>query len=228
MRLLSDNELVWSPVVANSRMNRSRKASGINSYEKEFKFKPELFLEACIRKYGQVSWLDLCCGEGNALIQAATYLFDLGIHERATLKGVDLVDAFQPIGTPHGCIGFEALSIVDWVPSQPYDLITCSHGLHYVGDKLKVVETAIGALGSQGLFIANLDIDSIVIEGVTSKTWLRDFLKNAGIDYNGRTKIIRCSSPLEIDFNLIYKGADDLAGPNYTGQEAVTSFYSKV
>ena len=40
----SDDELIWSPIVVNSRMNRSRTSSGINSYEKEFKFKPEEFL----------------------------------------------------------------------------------------------------------------------------------------------------------------------------------------
>lgn len=33
MKLLSENELVWSWVVANSKMNRKRNASGVNSYD---------------------------------------------------------------------------------------------------------------------------------------------------------------------------------------------------
>jgi len=45
MKLLAEKDLIWSPIVANSRMNRARKSSGVNSYEKEFKFKPENFLE---------------------------------------------------------------------------------------------------------------------------------------------------------------------------------------
>lgn len=52
MKLLSENELVWSWVVANSKMNRKRNASGVNSYEKELKIKPEVFLEEHIRQFG--------------------------------------------------------------------------------------------------------------------------------------------------------------------------------
>ena len=33
--------------------------------------------------------------------------------------------------------------------------------------------------------------------------------------------------PAEIDFDLLYLGADDTSGPNYSGQDAVTSHYSE-
>ena len=41
MKLFPENELVWSDVVANTRMNRKRSAVGVNSYEKELKLNPE-------------------------------------------------------------------------------------------------------------------------------------------------------------------------------------------
>ncbi|WP_188316251.1 hypothetical protein [Chitinophaga agrisoli] len=66
MELLSESELIWSSVVANTRMNRERNASGINSYEQEFRFKPEDHLITTIHKQGYAKWLDLCCGQGKA------------------------------------------------------------------------------------------------------------------------------------------------------------------
>ena len=53
-------------------MNRKRKATGINSYEKDIQFHPISFLASKI-KQENIHWLDLCCGEGNALIEAARY-----------------------------------------------------------------------------------------------------------------------------------------------------------
>ncbi len=35
MHLLPEDKLQWSPIVANSRMNRERNSSGINSYEQD-------------------------------------------------------------------------------------------------------------------------------------------------------------------------------------------------
>ena len=85
MKLLPENELIWSWVVANSKMNRERNASGINSYEQELGFKPEIFLEKRVGETGVVKWLDLCCGEGKALIQTAAYLAENGLQEKAML-----------------------------------------------------------------------------------------------------------------------------------------------
>ena len=161
MKLLSENELVWSWVVANSKMNRKRNASGVNSYEKELKIKPEVFLEAHIQQFGSVKWLDICCGEGKALIQAAEYLAAKELQNKATLKGIDLVDAFQSIPAGITCVDLEIKSMVEWTSSEQYDLITSVHGIHYIGDKLKVLSAILERLSEQGLFIANLDLNNI-------------------------------------------------------------------
>jgi len=225
MKLLSENELVWSWVVANSKMNRKRKASGVNSYEKELKIKPELFLEDHIQQNGLVKWLDLCCGEGKALIQASEYLLLKGLQDKALLKGIDLVSAFQSIPPLISCIDFEVRSIVDWSSTEQYDLITCVHGLHYVGDKLKVLKAVFECLNPQGIFIANLDLDNIRLLNGDAATYLKNIFKQNDIQYNSRTRLLTCKGPRGIDFNVNYKGANDKAGPNYTGQDAVCSVY---
>lgn len=226
MQLLPEDKLIWSPIVANSRMNRERNSSGMNSYEKEFKFRPEVFLESAIEKWGHSSWLDLCCGQGNALLQTAKYFYDTGLQDKIRLKGIDLLDSFQVVDKKIACLDFETKSVVDWQPDQKYDLITCVHGLHYLGDKLKAIETAVKALNKQGIFIANLDLDNIVIEGVDSKQFLKKIFKGKELEYSGRTRIIKRIGNDNIRFGLKYIGANDKAGPNYTGQEAVTSYYA--
>lgn len=228
MKLLSESELIWSSIVANSKMNRERNASGINSYEQEFKFKPEVFLKTYIEKYGQVKWLDLCCGQGKALIQAATYLSEMNLQDHAILKGFDLIDTFLNIPPAVKCLDFEVKSVVDWSSEDKYDLITCVHGIHYVGDKLKVLQLAFDSLNPEGIFIANLDLNNIEISGCKTENYLKTIFKNKGIEYNPRTRILKCTGPRNIHFDVYYKGASDEAGPNYTGQEAVTSFYDKI
>lgn len=223
MKLLTEKELIWSDVVANNRMNRKRKASGINSYEKELNFKPESYLDTCREKKGHAKWLDLCCGEGNALLQYANELANKDHQERATLKGIDLVDEFQQIPTHITCLQFKVQSLTDWVPDDRYDLITCVHGLHYVGDKLKVLTEIMRALADDGIFLANLDVKSITVEG--DANYLKNLFKENNIEYNSRRKIITCKGPRQIAIKYPYKGANDKAGANYTGQDAIDSYY---
>lgn len=225
MKLLPENELIWSWVVANSKMNRERNASGVNSYEKELKFKPERFLETHIHQSGSVKWLDMCCGQGKALIQAADYLSKKNLQDRATMKGVDLVNSFQPIPHSITCINFEVTSIVDWSDEVQYDLITCIHGLHYIGDKLKVLKKILERLSAEGIFMANLDLNNISIANTDTENHLRDIFNKYTIQYNQRTRMLVCKGPRRLDLNVSYKGASDEAGPNYTGQDAVCSMY---
>lgn len=225
MKLLSENELVWSWVVANSKMNRKRNASGVNSYEKELKIKPEVILEALIHHFGSVKWLDVCCGEGKALIQAAEYLAAKGLQDKAILKGIDLVDAFQPIPATITCVDLEIKSMVEWTSSEQYDFITCVHGIHYIGDKLKVLSTIFSLLSEQGIFIANLDLNNIHFLNDDAQKYLKSIFTQNDIQYNSRTRLITCKGPRQINFNVTYKGANDEAGPNYTGQDAVCSVY---
>lgn len=225
MRLLTEKELEWSSVVASNRMNRERNASGINSYEKEFSFKPELFIEKLIKENGEAAWLDLCCGKGNALIQAAGYFANNNLQDKITLLGIDLLDAFAATGDNISCLRFETTNLTDWQPSCKYDLITCSHGLHYLGDKLSVIEKAVAALTTNGLFIANLDISNIRIGKINSSLYFKPVFKKMQLTYSSRKKILQKTGAAIIRFDLQYLGADDTAGPNYTGQEAVSSFY---
>jgi len=225
MKLLKENELAWSDVVANNRMNRKRKASGVNSYEKDLKFKPETWLNACLKERGEVKWLDLCCGEGNALLQYASELAEKQLQGQALLRGIDLTDQFQPVPSLITCLQLEAMSLVDWKADDQYDLVTCVHGLHYIGDKLKVITEALKAIAPQRILMANLDLKSIKIEGDQQGQYLKKLFKENQIEYNAQRKIITCKGPRDISINLTYKGADDKAGPNYTGQDAVDSYY---
>jgi len=144
MKLLTEEKLILSAVVANNRMNRERNASGVNSYEKDLRFHPERYLQEYIDRFGQVKWLDLCCGEGKALLQCALKLAGHNLQHRATLKGIDLIDAFQVIPSTVTCLRWQVGSVVDWTADDRYDFITCVHGLHYVGDKLRWYKTLAG------------------------------------------------------------------------------------
>jgi len=222
MSLLHEKDLIWSAVVANSSMNRDRNASGINSYEKEFKFVPARFLEKIVQEKGSATWLDFCCGSGFALVQTYADLARKGLQQYVQLKGIDLLDTFPPEAANHAGLTFEVTSVVDWQPDQLYDLITCSHGLHYLGDKLKVIAMACSALTANGYFIAHLDLQNIAVPpGIL----LKQLFSAQGIQYNGRTRILRRTGTLAFHAGLSYVGADDQAGPNYTGQGAVTSYY---
>ena len=80
MKLLDEATLENTGVVANCRMNRERRLS---SYGEELGFSIPRFLSA--RR--DPAWLDLCCGHGRALTEAAQAL-------KGRFYGVDLVDTF--------------------------------------------------------------------------------------------------------------------------------------
>ncbi|GAB7042261.1 MULTISPECIES: methyltransferase domain-containing protein [Catenuloplanes] len=129
-QLLADAALEASPVVANNAMNRLRGLRGANSYAKELGFDPVELLRALP---SVPSWLDLCCGRGRVLIEAAAAFGE----RAATLVGVDLVEFFDPV--PGDRARLVAESVTRFAPSRTFDLIACVHGLHYVGDRLGVL-----------------------------------------------------------------------------------------
>ncbi|WP_062435349.1 class I SAM-dependent methyltransferase [Herbidospora daliensis] len=202
MRLLGPAELDASSVVANNAMNRGRRLRG---YSRELGFD----LAEAVR--GR-SWLDLCCGEGHALAEAAMLGSDV--------TGVDLVGHFA---VPQGK-GLELVvaSIPGWRPERRYDLITVVHGLHYLGDKLKTLTDVAGWLTENGRFVANFDIASVE---AGSRRKLLATLRSRGFAYDPRNKRVSRTGPATIEFPYEYLGADDTAGPNYTGQPAVVSHY---
>lgn len=94
-----------------------------------------------------------------------------------------------------------------------------------MGDKLGCISKIAAALTSNGVFIANMDPANIWIDG-EAKTKLLQILRRNRIDFNSRKKLIRMQGNRDINFHLNYLGADDTAGANYTGQEAVNSHYT--
>jgi SAM-dependent methyltransferase len=229
--LLDDDTLAESSVVANCAMNRERELAGVNSYERELGFHPLNWLRVRLATGGPAasgsSWLDLCCGTGRALIQAADQALLLGLEDRIELTGVDLVDAFDP-PPPGSPVRLLTASVTTWTPPHPYDLITCVHGLHYVGDKLGAIARAVAALTDDGLFVADFDAASIrMSDGRPGGRLVAAALRQAGLSYDSRRHRLAAQGRRELSLPFAYVGADDRAGPNYTNQPAVHSYYRR-
>jgi SAM-dependent methyltransferase len=226
IRLLDDDALAGSAVVANRDMNRERGLTGSNGYGRELGVDVPDMIEDRLAS-GGFRWLDLCCGEGRALLECARLVDDPRLH----ITGVDLVDFFA--GPPRPEVRLETASVASWAPDGSFDLVTCVHGLHYVGDKLGVLAKAASWLTEDGLLVANLAAASIVsADGRPLGRRLTAALRAAGFDYDGRRRRISCRGRRQPGFLLRslgqfrYLGADDRAGPNYTGQPAVNSYYA--
>lgn len=156
-RLLDDEALESSSVVANCAMNRERSLSGSNGYGRELGLDIIAELTDRSARSGRVRWLDLCCGSGRALSEATRVLAG---SERVEIVGLDLVDHFVTDSVPP-VLRLVTGSVTEWVPEGRFDLITCVHGLHYVGDKLGVLTRAAAWLADDGLFAANFDVRSV-------------------------------------------------------------------
>lgn len=219
-------------------MNRGRGLAGVNSYHRTLGFDPHGFLRDRLAERGRASWLDLRCGEGKALIQAAGRLAADGA-AGFSIVGVDPVGRIAPVGPPYGAsaagrpllppgLGFLTASVASWnPPTTAYDLITCVQGLHYIGGKLNLLTRAAHRLADDGLFIADFDPASIRAEdGRASNRRVICALRQAGAEYDGRRHRVTWRGRIALEFPAArYLGADDAAGPAYTGQPAVSSHY---
>lgn len=217
-------------------MNRGRGLMGPNSYVRELGFNPLDFLKS--RGPGRpLAWLDLCCGSGRALVEAAERLELSRPRDEVLLVGVDLVPQFDPLPRPLPQLRLVAASLAAWspellvpVPPHPvrFDLITCVHGLHYVGDKLGLIGRAAAWLKPDGRFVAHLDPAHLRWndEDAAGPHLLRE-LRAAGLRYEARRHLLTCEGPRALALSYSFVGADDRAGPNYTGQEAVASYYRR-
>jgi SAM-dependent methyltransferase len=227
--LRPDCELERSEIVANSRMNRERGCAGPNSYAREIGLDPLEFLHTRLRTHERAAWLDLCCGRGRALIEAARHFTDQGSSARVTLNGIDLVSAFDPIPPDLDGLRLEEASAASWEPDRAFDLITCVHGLHYIGDKLRLIQRAASWLAPDGVFLAHLDLDNLkdAEGGDAGRRIMRNLRKN-GLDYDSRRHLLRCEGGRTTELAYEYLGADDSAGPNYSRQPAVDSYYQAI
>ena len=225
--LLTEEALEASAVVANCRMNRERGIVGRNSYTADLFLDPLEFLAEQLANNPTVAWLDLCCGTGRALIQAARHFQQTGIADRMTIHGIDLVEVFDPV--PEDCAGLilESASLREWTAAMEYDLITCVHGLHYVGDKLGLIARAASWLKPEGLFLGHLDLNNIKLAtGRRFGSQLGKHFRKVGLEYHRGRRLFLCRGKRQIEFPWKFAGADDTAGPNFTGQPAVDSYYS--
>ncbi|BBM83441.1 class I SAM-dependent methyltransferase [Candidatus Uabimicrobium amorphum] len=214
MKLKAQQNLDDSDVVANNAMNRERGLSGINSYEKELRFSIVDFINKRLETQPQVAWLDLCCGKGYALQQASQRFSS----DKLIIYAVDLVGDFVHVAGGKFTVG----SLPEALPDRCFDLITCVHGLHYIGDKLQVIFRATQCLTSQGIFLANLDHRNIKsISGKTLRGIVK-LLRDPPCKYSGH---VLCISSQISAFPFAFIGADDKAGANYTGQPVVDSYY---
>ena len=207
---MTEDELERTSVVANCAMNRQRVLEGPNSYEKELGFSIPNYLN----KRDTPSWLDLCCGEGRALEEASS----LGSFR---LVGVDLVERGRA-----GGVDWHMASFRTFETSEKFDLITCVHGLHYLGDKLAALEKISRWLKPEGEMYVHIDLNHLFILGKKSaaRTILAE-VSGAGLKYSRSRHLIYGCPFRELDFGLLFEKADPTVGPNYTGQPAVGSYY---
>jgi SAM-dependent methyltransferase len=225
-RLIDDSALERSEIVANNAMNRERGIAGPNSYTKDLGFDPVAYLLDRLAHQDHIAWLDLCCGTGKALIQAAHAFRQPATESRTEIIGIDLVPMFDPIPGGVSTLRLLEAAASRWEPDGNFDLITCVHGLHYVGDKLGLLCRAAGWLKIDGRLLTHLDLQNLRIRGDEDRRhpW-RAALKHAGFPYLPHRHLIDLKGQLQTDLPYRYVGADDQAGPNYSGQPAVNSWY---
>lgn len=227
-RLLTESELHESPVVANCCMNRERQLEGTNSYSYELRCR---LLDHLIAQadFEPVSWLDVCCGSGTALIEVAQHFEAADRSKDVAIVGIDLAGHFvsHAFGS---CLELVKTSLENYDITRKFDLVTCVHGLHYIGDKLGAISKMANCLSTRGKFIANLDLSNFrFAAGQNAGRTVARRLRDNGIEYDSRARLIRCTGKGKVSsFRLHYEGADDRAGPNYSGQPAVDSYYSRV
>lgn len=222
--LVDDSVLARSDVVANCRMNRERRFLGSNSYSADLRLDLESLLRNRLECCTEVAWLDLCCGSGRALVDAAGIFEAECRRGRLRIVGVDLVAGFPD---PPAGVQFLEAALQKWRPAQAFDLITCVHGLHYLGNKLEFIRRAVSWLTPGGTFAAHLDLSNLRHTGFARfGSVVGRHFRLAGMEYHRCFRRLTARSPCNFEFPWTYLGADDTAGPNFTGQPAVNSWYS--
>jgi len=211
-------------------MNRARRCVGKNSYQKDLFFNPIEFLEERLLNNESVSWLDICCGEGHALIEAATHFAKLSINKNPAnnfhIIGIDIAGMFHQFSTELKYLQLLEMPVEDFEPSQEFDLITCVHGLHYIGDKLSVIQKAACWLKKDGVFLANFEPKSVKLIGKQNSNGVfSNFLRKQKFTVDYRKHLLTLKGKKNFALSFEYLGADDQAGPNYTGQPGVDSYY---
>ena len=201
MKLAADKELENSPIVANCRMNRERNLHGTNGYDRDLRFDPLEYLRGIVDEQGQAKWLDLCCGSAKALVEASAILDA----ERLpiTMVGVDLVGMFNESSSER--LRLVQASLADCKPAEHFDLITCVHGLHYIGDKLDLIARAASWLTPNGRFTASLDENNLRLSQAADRIIVAQ-VRQAGFSYSTKHRILECDGNRKVQFPFRYLG----------------------
>ncbi len=225
--MLSADELLASPIVANATMNRGRGLSGVNSYERDLRFSITEFLAECVRERGEALWYDACCGQGKALVEAGRQFAAAGWGRQVRIVGVDLVPMFTPEKAPN--VTLRVADVSAWTLEQPADLITCVHGLHYLGDKLGFLQNASTMLAPGGLLLGHLDTNNVRSVGNGLSIWrqaARHAVRGgASLKLSGHVLHVKQGDP-PLDFGITYQGVTISEQPNYTGITVIDSWYT--
>ncbi len=76
------------------------------------------------------------------------------------------------------------------------------------------------------MFLANLELKSLkLIESQNSKRIFSGFLRKQGFTVDNRKHLLALKGKRNFTLPFEYLGADTEAGPNFTGQPAVDSYY---
>jgi len=227
MEMLGADELLSSSIVANATMNRRRGLSGVNSYERDLRFSLTEFLAERVRERGAAFWYDACCGQGLALVEASRQFSAAGWDRQVRIVGVDLVPMFMPEEAPS--VTLLATDVAAFTLDQPADLITCVHGLHYLGDKLGFLQHACAMLAPGGLFLGHLDPNNILTAPSRLPLWRRAARHAAkqGVEMKLKNHVLRVEqSDSPLDFGVTHQGATVSEQPNYTGITVIDSWYT--
>ena len=220
--MLSAEELQTSEIVANATMNRGRGLTGVNSYGKELGFDIAAFLQARVEERGAAVWYDACCGEGRALGEAARQFEATLWGKSVRIVGVDLGGMFADAG-PN--VEFVAADVGAFRLDEAADLITCVHGLHYLGDKLGFLENAYARLRPGGLFLGHLDAQNLQLPVPWPQMVRR--VRAQGIALDFRRHVLRLErTGAALHFGAAYQGATVSETPNYTGITVINSWYA--
>ena len=230
---LRNDELHQSPVVPNRTMNRERQLTGVNSYEKDVSFPIVDFLASRTAGGRSARWLDIACGSALALVQACRRLPGVAI------TGIDLVPFFHP-DVELADVTFHVCPVEDFDYPARYDLITSVHGLHYVGDKLRVVADAIASLSKDGVFVANMNLVDLSDEnGHSIGRRVIASMRRQGVRVDQRKRIVSCEGPKVLSFPVVFHGPTIRWGQTIRGsgqfglsirfprREDLTGFYRK-
>ena len=225
--MLSDADLLSSEVVVNAAMNRGRGLSGVNSYVRELRFDIAGFLARRVAERGRAAWYDACCGEGRALLEAASEWSATDWGQRVHILGVDLWDDLPaPVVAPG--VRFAAADVVTFDPGRPLDLVTCVHGLHYLGDKLAFLERAYALLDPGGLLVAHLDAANLRCKQQGAVVWPQVLrrVRKQGVDLTLDKHVLRLrKNETPLRFGAAYGGATVSERPNCSGMVVVDSWY---